>query len=159
MAKIKVEYPTELSEKMNSLGKEHDRIMESCLKAAAIPVKQAAYSKFDAVVGRPHVVRGPHGRLYNYGARLTGTLRRSIGISKVRIDRKGNHDVKIGFADAVEPTTKIRCGYLAAIIERGVLHGRRNQPPRPFIKPAEQASKQAAGEAFLKTFDEEYAKL
>lgn len=159
MAKLTVQQPTELQAQISKLGKQHDPIMEKCLEAASKPVKQETLRRFDAVVGRPQVVNSPHGRLYNYGMRSTGALRRSIGIAPVKVDKKGDHDIKIGFADAVEPKTGIRCGYLAAIIERGVLHGARKQPPRPFIKPAERASKAASMAAFEKTFDEEVSKL
>ena len=120
------------------------------------PVEQAVKQKFDQVVGRPHIIRR-NGRLYNYGLRSTGALRRAIGTTKPRQDRKGNYDIKIGFAKAREPETGIRCGYLAALIARGVK--KRNQPPRPFIKPAENASKAASLEAFERKFDEEVNKL
>ena len=158
MAKATIKLPTELQKKLDNLEKQTDKITDTCLKAAAVPVKETAKRKFDQVVGHPHVVKR-RGRLYNYGSRVTGTLRRSIGISPVMLDKNGNPDIKIGFADAVEPETGIRCGYLAAIIERGVLHGSRNQPPRPFIKPAEKASKAASLEAFERKFDEEVNKL
>lgn len=156
MAKVEVKLPTELVAKFDKLGAETDRIITASLEAAAVPVKQAVLQKYDAVVGRPHVVRGPHGRLYNYGVRATGGLRRSIGVSPARVNRRGDYDIKIGFAGDV-PNAKITNGRLAGLIERGCK--KRNQPPRPFVKPAERASKQASIDAFAKTFDEEYAKL
>ena len=156
MAKLSTNFPDELVQKMSRLGQDTNRIIGECLTAAAVPVEQAVKQKYDQVVGRPHIVRR-NGRLYNYGLRSTGALRRAIGTTKPRQDRKGNYDIKIGFANAREPETGIRCGYLAALITRGVK--KRNQPPRPFIKPAEKASKAASLEAFERKFDEEGAKI
>lgn len=158
MAKITVKLPDELMRKMDSLGKETDRIVKASLEAGGELIKREALKKYDAISGRPLIIR-KNGRLYNYGKRSKGVLRNSIGIAPVKVNSKGEYDIKIGFAKAVEPDTGIRCGYLAAIIERGVLHGARNQPPRPFIKPAERASKQASIDAFQKKFDEEVEKL
>lgn len=156
MAKITVKLPDELMRKMDSLGKETDRIVKASLEAAGEPVKHEVLSKYDAVVGRPHIVKGLNRRLYNYGVRSTGGLRRSIGISPARINRRGEYDIKIGFAGNV-PNGKITYGRLAGIIERGCK--KRGQPPRPFIKPAKRASKQASIDAFQKKFDEEVEKL
>ena len=88
--------------------------------------------------------------------RSTGNLRRSIGISPAKVNRKGDYDIKIGFAGNV-PEAKITNGRLAGLIENGCK--KRNQPPRPFIKPAEKASKAASLEAFERKFDEEVNKL
>ncbi len=156
MAKVTVQLPKELNEQIVKLGNNTDRIVQKCLEAAAVPVKKAVLEKYDATVGRPLIVR-KGGRIYNYGMRSTGELRRSIGISPAKLNRKGDYDIKIGIADGKESKTGISYGYLAAIIERGV--PARRQPPRPFIKPAEKASKAASMAAFEKTFDEEVSKL
>ena len=155
MPNVTVSLPTDIIQKMDKLGKETDRIIGACLTEAAVPVEQAVKQKYDQVVGRPHIVRR-NGRLYNYGLRSTGALRRAIGTTKPRQDRKGNYDIKIGFAGSV-PGGKITNGRLAGLIENGCK--KRNQPPRPFIKPAEKASKAASLEAFERKFDEEVNKL
>ena len=157
MAKVEVIMPDGLEKKLATLGRDTDRIVAASLEEGAKPIYKAVLEAYDAVTPHPLVVRGR--RVYNYGIRSTGTLRRSIGISPVKVNRKGDHDIKIGFGDVKEPKTRIRCGYLAVIIERGVLHGRRKQPPRPFLKVAKRMSKEEASAAFVKRFNEEVARL
>lgn len=157
MAKVEVILPEELQNQLTKLGSNTDRIVAASLEEGAKPIYKAVLEALDAVSPRPLVVR--HRRLYNYGIRSTGTLRRSIGISPVKINHKGNQDIKVGIGNVKEPKTGIRCGYLAAIIERGVLHGKRKQPPRPFLNVAKRASKEAANAAFVKKFNEEVEKL
>ena len=157
MAKVEIILPNGLEAQLAKLGSNTDRIVSASLEEGAKPIYKAVLEALDAVSPRPLVVR--RRRMYNYGMRSTGTLRRSIGITSVRVNRKGDHDIKVGFGDVKEPKTGIRCGYLAAIIERGVLHGKRKQPPRPFLNVAKRASKEAANAAFIKKFNEEVDKL
>ena len=158
MAKVTVQFPDDVMRKLDKLGKSSDKIVIDSLNAAGSPIKQEVLKHYDAIAGHPQIVK-KNGRIYNYGSRMTGFLRRSIGISPVKPRRTGGYDIKVGFAKAREPKTGIRCGFLAAIIERGVLNGSRNQPPRPFIKPAEISAKDKAIKAYQEKFDEEVNKL
>ena len=155
MASVKVKPPDALIAQLQALGDQTDRIVEASLGAAAEPVKKAVQQNYDRIVGRPFIVRSSK-RLYNYGVRSTGGLRRSIGISPVKVNNKGGHDVKIGVAGDV-PDAKITYGRLAGIIENGCK--RRNQPPRPFWAPAKRESAKPALAAFEAKFNEEVKKL
>ena len=155
MAKMTVKPPDALIEQLQRLGDQTDRIVSSSLKAAAEPIKRSMQQNCDRVVGRPLIVRSPR-RLYNYGVRSTGGLRRAIGISPVKVNRKGDYDVKVGFAGEV-PGTKITYGRLAGLIENGCR--KRNQPPRPFVASAKRESAKPAAAAFQKKFDEEVKAL
>jgi len=67
----------------------------------------------------------------------SGELARALGVSPARLDRRGNYDVKVGFA---EPR---RDGGSNAMLANILEHGKHNQPPRPFLKPAKIASREA----------------
>jgi len=68
----------------------------------------------------------------------TGELERSLGLSPARLDRRGNYDVKVGFAEPRKGKGDSNAK-LASILE----HGKHGQPPRPFLKPAKIASREA----------------
>jgi len=67
----------------------------------------------------------------------SGELERALGVSPAKLDRRGNWDVKIGFAEPRKDGGSN--AKLANILENGK-HG---QPPRPFLKPAKIASREA----------------
>jgi hypothetical protein len=73
----------------------------------------------------------------------------ALGVSPAKIDRKGNWDVKIGFA---EPR---RDGESNAKIANILEYGKSGQPPRPFLKPAKSQSKTAAIEAMTAALERE----
>lgn len=155
MAKVQIVLPEGLEAQLTKLGSNTDRIVTASLEEGAKPIKKAVLEALDAVSPRPLVVR--HRRMYNYGVRSTGDLRRHIGITSVRVNRKGDHDIKIGVGRDKVPGTDITYGRLISLIEGGCK--KRNQPPRPFMAKAKRASKEAANEAFIKRFNEEVDKL
>lgn len=155
MATIKVELPTEIEQRIDRLGKETDRIVISCLNAAAVPMKRAVLEEYDRSVGKEHVVRYGNKR-YIYGQRSTGDLRSAIGATRPRVNHKGDYDVKIGVAGDV-PGSKISNGRLLALLESGARS--RNQKGVHFLRRAKKASIDAATAAFIKKFDEEVGNI
>lgn len=155
MAKVEIILPEELQNQLTKLGSNTDRIVTAALEEGAKPIFKAVLEAFDAVSPRPLVVR--RRRLYNYGIRSTGDLRRHFGITRVSVNRKGEMDVKIGVGRDKVPGTKITYGRLVSLIEGGCK--KRRQPPRPFMAKAKRASKEAANAAFVKKFKEEVDKL
>jgi hypothetical protein len=73
----------------------------------------------------------------------------ALGVSPAKIDRNGNWDVKIGFA---EPRND---GESNAKIANILEYGKSGQPPRPFLKPAKSQSKTAAIEAMTAALEKE----
>ena len=67
----------------------------------------------------------------------SGELARALGVSPARIDRNGNWNAKVGFA---EPR---RDGDSNAMLANILEHGKHGQPPRPFLKPAKIACREA----------------
>lgn len=83
----------------------------------------------------------------------TDELSNSLGLSKVLLDRNGNHNIKVGFA---EPRSD---GKSNAMIANIIEYGKSGQPAKPFLKPAKNQSKKACIDAMTQKLEEEIEKL
>lgn len=130
-----VKYPTEFLENISSLEDGFESTAEEALAAAGEVTR-------DKMVERMQAALLPD-------ERSTGELARSLGVSPMGIDRNGNYDVKVGFAE-VRPDGEVNAK-LANIIE----HGSRanNRPPRPFLKPTRNAARKPAIAAMTARFE------
>ncbi len=143
MAKAQMMMPEEFLTRLSKLGDCSDAIAEKVLEAGGEVVLSKVQSNLSAVIGRGT----------KFDSRSTGELERSLGISTVKMDRNGNHNIKVGFA---EPRSGGGSNAkLANILE----YGKHGQPAKPFLKPAKSASKSACEEAMKRTFEEEVGKL
>lgn len=143
MAKVDIKMPDEFLEKLSKLGAQTDEISERVLEAGGEVVLAKIRSNLSSVVGKDTKV----------DSRSTGELERSLGMSKARVDRNGNHNVKIGFA---EPRSD---GGSNAKIANILEYGRHGQPAKPFLKPAKSSSKSACEAAMKQKLEEEIGKL
>ena len=143
MAKVDIKMPDEFLEKLSKLGAQTDEISERVLEAGGEVVLAKIRSNLSAVVGKDTTV----------DSRSTGELERSLGMSKARVDRNGNHNIKIGFA---EPRSD---GGSNAKIANILEYGRHGQPAKPFLKPAKSSSKSACEAAMKQKLEEEISKL
>ena len=134
--------PDEFLEKLAHLAKDEDGMAERVLSAGAEVVEARVRSNLSGVIGRGTKEE----------SRSTGQLLASLGTSSVKLDRDGNHNVKVGFA---EPR---RDGDSNAKIANILEYGRHGQPPKPFLKPAKSASKAAAFEAIKRALEEAVGK-
>ena len=137
MAKVQVQMPDEFLEKISKLGKRTDEITERALQVGAKVVEAQFRTNLSSSIG----------------SRSTGELERSLGITKVRVGKDGNHDIKVGFA---EPRSD---GESNAKIANILEYGKHNQPARPFLKPTKSSSRRPCKEAMIRTFEEEMKKL
>lgn len=143
MAKADIVMPDDFLERIASLGAHEDSIAEKVLEAGAAVVETKVRSNLEGVVGKNTA----------YPSRSTGELVSSLGVTKVRVNRNGDHDIKIGFA---EPRSDGESNAkLANILE----YGKHGQPPKPFLAPAKSATKVACMETMKKRFAEEVDKL
>ena len=143
MAKVQLMMPDEFLERLAKLGDRSDEISERVLEAGGEVVLSQVKSSLASVIGSGT----------KYDSRSTGELERSLGMSTVKMDRDGNHNINIGFA---EPRSDGRSNAaIANIIE----YGKHGQPAKPFLKPAKSASKAACEEAMKQKFEEEVKKL
>lgn len=143
MAKVQMMMPEGFLDRLSKLGNQSDAIAEKVLEAGGEVVLAKVQSNLSSVIGR--------GTKYN--SRSTGELERSIGLSPAKLDRDGNHNVKIGFVD---PRSE---GDSNAKIANILEYGKHGQPAKPFLKPAKRASKSACEEAMKRAFEEEVGKL
>lgn len=143
MAKAQMMMPEGFLDRLSKLGNQSDAIAEKVLEAGGEVVLAKVQSNLSSVIGRGT----------KYDSRSTGELERSIGLSPAKLDRDGNHNVKIGFVD---PRSD---GDSNAKIANILEYGKHGQPAKPFLKPAKRASKSACEEAMKRTFEEEVGKL
>jgi len=143
VAKCTVKLPEELLSKLSRLGTQSDAIAERVLKAGSDVVLAKVKSNLSTVIGSG----------VKFDKRSTGELERSLGVTPVKVDKEGNHNVKIGFSEPRsdgESNAKI-----ATIIE----YGKSGQPPKPFLKPAKSSSKDACVSAMKRKLEEEVGNL
>ncbi len=143
MAKCDLKMPDDFLKRLSSLGDRTDEIAEKVLEAGGEVVLQKVKSNLSAVVGSGT----------KYDSRSTGELEHSLGLSPVKVDKNGNHDIKVGFA---EPRSD---GDSNAKIANILEYGKHGQPAKPFLKPAKSGSKTVAQDAMLKTFESEVEKF
>lgn len=148
-----IKLPDELMNQLSELDSHVADIMEDALKAGAeISCKQAK-ANLNAVLS----------------GQSSGQLRGMLGISPVKPDDDG-WNIRVGFAEprqsAAGKTTykrKLKSGKTSeyqltnAMVANVLEYGRKGgkQRPRPFMKPAADATKNAAKKEIKRVFDEE----
>ena len=142
MAKVDIKMPDEFLEKISRLGKDFDDVAEKVLEAGGEVVLGNVKTKLSSVVDSNT----------KYKSRSTGELESALGLTEVKMDRNGNHNIKVGFA---EPR---RNGESNAKIANIIEYGKHGQPAKPFLKPAKNASKNECKTAMQQKFEEEVKK-
>ncbi len=143
MAKCDIQMPEEFMAKLKNLGEREDEIAEAALKAGGEVVLDRVRTNLSGAVGQGT----------KYPSRSTGQLIGALGLSTVKTDRNGDHNIKVGFA---EPRSDGESNAkLASILE----YGKHGQSAKPFLQPAKSASKAAAISAMQKKLQEEVDKL
>ena len=139
MAKVDIKMPDEFLEKISKVGSDFDSIAETVLKAGGEVVLAKTKENLSSIVGKGT----------KYESRSTGELESALGITSVKMDRKGNHNIKVGFAEPRNDGTSN--AKLANIIE----YGKHGQPAKPFLKPAKRASRTECIDTMQNKFEEE----
>lgn len=143
MAKCTVKLPDELLTKLSKLASQSDAVAERVLKTGSDVVFAKVKSNLSSVIGSG----------VKYDKRSTGELEQALGVSPVKIDRNGNHNVKIGFS---EPRSN---GDSNAKIANIIEYGKSGQPPKPFLKPAKSSTKSACMKEMEQKLREEIENL
>lgn len=143
MAKADFKLPDEFLTKLSRLGKDTDSVAEKVLEAGGQVVLAKVRSNLSSVIGRGT----------KFKSRTTGELEGALGLSPSKLNRDGNHDIKVGFA---EPRSDGGSNAkLANILE----YGKHGQPAKPFLKPAKSASKAECIRVMQQMLKEEVEKL
>lgn len=143
MAKADVKMPDEFLSRISRLGAQTDSIAEKVLQAGGEVALAKVKSNLKSVIGS-----GTKSK-----TRSTGELESSLGISPVRVDKDGNHDIKVGFS---EPRTD---GGSNAKIANILEYGTSSQSAKPFLKPAKSAVKKQCVDAMKSAFEKEVERL
>jgi HK97 gp10 family phage protein len=134
MAKCTIKAGNEFAEKLSLLGSKTDEIIPRVLDAGGDIVLEKVRHNLNAVLS----------------GESSGELARSLGKSPAKLSRDGDSfDLKIGFAE--NRADGKSNAMLANILE----HGRVNQPPKPFLKPAKRQSQAACEEAMKNKLESE----
>lgn len=137
MAKCTCNLPEDLLKKLSRLGSKMDDVSEKVLESGGAVVLDKVKSNLQGVLS----------------GNSTDELSNSLGLSKVLLDRNGNHNIKVGFA---EPRSD---GKSNAMIANIIEYGKSGQPAKPFLKPAKNQSKKACIDAMTQKLEEEIEKL
>ena len=129
--------------KLSRLGEKTDEIIPRVLKAGGEVVEAKVKSNLQSVIGNGT----------KEDSRSTGELVSALGVSSARQDRDGNFNVKVGFSELR------RDGKSNAMVAGVLEYGKHGQPPKPFLKPAKTASKNACVDAMIRAFEEEVDKI
>lgn len=143
MAKVDIKLPDEFLERISKLGSDFDPVAEKVLEAGGEVVLEKVRGALSSVIGKDT----------KYPSRSSGELESALGLSTAKVDRSGNHNIKIGFS---EPRSD---GGSNAKIANIIEYGKHGQPAKPFLKPAKSASRAAAVAAMQQKFEEEVGKL
>lgn len=142
MAKADFKLPDEFLTKLSRLGKYTDAVAEKVLEAGGQVVLAKVRSNLATVIGSGT----------KYDSRSTGELEQPLGLSPVKLNREGNHDIKICFS---EPRSD---GSSNAKLANVLEYGKHGQPAKPFLKPAKSASKAECIRVMEQTLKEEVEK-
>lgn len=143
MANVDMKMPEEFLLRLSRLGENTDAICEKALEAGGDVVLTKVKSNLSSVVGRGT----------QYDSRSTGELERALGLSPVKADRNGNHNVKVGFSEPRRGDGSN--AKIANILE----YGKHGQPAKHFLKPAKTATRKPCTSAMIATLEEEVGKL
>lgn len=135
MARVQIKLPNDFIDALDSASGLIDNSAEQVLQAGANIVEPRMRSNLSAAIGSS--TKQP--------SRSTGQLAKALGTAPVKVNSRGDYNVKIGFAENRDD------GRANALIANVLEHGRSNQPARPFLAPTRSQTKRAAITAMKQT--------
>jgi len=139
VAKVIVKMPEDLMLRISRLGEKTDEIVPKVLRTGAEVVLAKVKSNLQAIIGKGIKTK----------SRSTGELVSALGISPVKLNKDGNHDIKVGFS---EPRSD---GGSNAKIANVIEYGTSTQAARPFLKPAKSSTRKPCADAMKEALEKE----
>ena len=139
MARMQIKMPEDFLLKVSRLAEQTDVILPKVLEEGGEVVLNKAKDNLRSVIGKDT----------KYPSESTGELLDALGLSPAKVDKNGNYNVKIGFA---EPRTD---GGSNAKIANIIEYGKHGQPAKPFMAPARSATRRACIAAMVSKLEEE----
>jgi hypothetical protein len=139
MAKVTFTMPDDFMDKVSRLGERTDEIIPRVLDAGGQVVLAQVRRNLESVISKG--TQSP--------SRSTGQLVSALGVSPARMDRQGNFNVKVGFAEPRQGGTS------NALVANVLEYGKHGQPPRPFLKQARAQSRSACIDAMKRKLEDE----
>lgn len=135
MARVQIKLPNDFIDALDSASSLIDNSAEQVLKAGANIVEPRMRSNLSAAIGSS--TKQP--------SRSTGQLAKALRTAPVKVNSRGDYNVKVGFAENRDD------GRANALIANVLEHGRSNQPARPFLAPTRSQTRRAAITAMKQT--------
>lgn len=135
MAKATIKLPTAFIDALQAADTELDEVSEQTLNAGAAVVEPRMRANLSTAIGRN--TKSP--------SRSTGQLLNALGVTSVKTDSNGNHNIKVGFAPSRSD------GRSNALIATVLEYGRSNQVARPFLAPTRSQTRTATIAAMKQT--------
>ncbi|KMY23630.1 HK97 gp10 family phage protein [Actinobaculum suis] len=130
MARVHIQLPNNFIDALQAASTLLDAAAGDVLNAGAGVVEPRLRANLTAAIGQGALP-----------SRSTGQLLGALGTTAVRVNSKGEHNLKIGFAENRDD------GRSNALIANVLENGRSNQPARPFLAPARSQTRRPATEA------------
>lgn len=130
MARTKITMPEKTLRQIEHLSSQTDELADDVLKTGAKVVEPVMRANLEASIGRGEDT-----------SRSTGQLVASLGVSPVKTDGSGNHNIKVGFA---ENRSDGRANALLAVI---LEYGSSTRKAHPFLNKTRNATKTSVVEA------------
>ena len=143
MATVTIKLPDEFMNQLSEFDSRLEDIFTKALEDGAEIAEKQARANLKAVIGS--------------GTKLpsesTGQLLGALGISPVKPSELGGYDIRVGFA---EPRQDGKSNEMVANI---IEYGKKGQAAKPFMKPAEDATKSKVKAKMEETFKAEAEKI
>ena len=143
MATVTIKLPDEFMNQLSEFDSRLEDIFTKALEDGAEIAEKQARANLKAVIGS--------------GTKLpsesTGQLLGALGISPVKLSELGGYDIRVGFA---EPRQDGKSNEMIANI---IEYGKKGQAAKPFMKPAEDATKSKVKAKMEETFKAEAEKI
>ncbi|ADH93238.1 HK97 gp10 family phage protein [Arcanobacterium haemolyticum] len=131
MAKAQITLPTAFIDSLDAASALLDAAADEVFNAGAGVVEPRMRANLASAIGRATTLP----------SRSTGQLLGALGVTSVKVNSRGDHNVKVGFAE------NRRDGRSNALVANVLEHGRSNQPARPFLAPTRSQTRRGAVEA------------